>query len=175
MRDEEVSTDTRILDEALTEQLAGPLTEWNFPGAATPRIHHDTEPPEDLDRRATREEQIARTSGLRPTLKHVLDVYGGEWEPAPAAPALPPGRAPDAALASAAARRDAELIEEAAIDLAADWRPLVGPLPPGDTYPAVRREILELMAQGGSEELRRRLENSGFSAVVSIQDAGSDV
>ncbi len=153
----------------------GDGTTMNFPGAATPRIHHDTEPPEDLDRRATREEQIARTSGLRPTLKHVLDVYGGEWEPAPAAPALPPGRAPDAALASAAARRNAELIEEAAIDLAADWRPLVGPLPPGSTYPAVRREILDLMAQGGSEELRRRLENGGFSAAVSVQDAGSDV
>ncbi|MCY4405247.1 MAG: DUF935 family protein [Rhodospirillaceae bacterium] len=87
VRDETVASDCRLLDNALNCSIARWLTVWNFQGAAFPRIRRDTSPPEDLDARAKREETIARTTGLRPTLAHIEEVYGGEWEAAPKPPA----------------------------------------------------------------------------------------
>lgn len=83
VRDETVEADVQLLDEALNDTVGRWLTEWNFPGAAVPVIRHDTEPADDLDARATRERVISETTGLRPTEKHILDVYGGEWEERP--------------------------------------------------------------------------------------------
>ncbi len=83
VRDETVASDCRLLDEALNATISAWLTRWNFPTAAVPRIRHDADPREDLDARAKREEVISRTTGLRPTARHVMDVYGGEWEEAP--------------------------------------------------------------------------------------------
>ena len=91
VRDEVIAADARMLDGALNQTLARWLTEWNWPGAAHPRIVRDTDPPEDLDRRAEREEKVSRTAGIRPTRAHVEEVYGGEWEDAPAPPVQPPG------------------------------------------------------------------------------------
>ena len=84
VRDETVAADCRLLDGALNGTIARWLTQWNFPGAATPRIRRDASPPEDLDARARREAVIASTSGLRPTRTHIERTYGGEWEAAPA-------------------------------------------------------------------------------------------
>ena len=89
VRDETIASDVQLLDEVLNDTLAKWLTEWNFPGAAVPVIHHDAEPAEDLDKRAEREKTISETAGVRPTQKHVEDTYGGEWEEKPAA--APPG------------------------------------------------------------------------------------
>ena len=94
VRDEVIASDCRLLDATLNTTIARWLTAWNFPGAAPPRIVHDASPPEDLDKRASREETIGRTSGLRPTQAHVEDVYGGQWEPAPASPMQGPEPAP---------------------------------------------------------------------------------
>ena len=103
VRDETVAADCRLLDSALNGTIARWLTAWNFQGAAVPRIRRDASPPEDLDARATREETIARTTGLRPTQAHIEEVYGGEWEMAPSrtSPAVPgeaePAVAPEGA------------------------------------------------------------------------------
>ncbi len=91
VRDEVIAADARMMDGALNQTLARWLTEWNWPGAAHPRIVRDAEPPEDLDKRAVREETVSRTAGVRPTRRHVEQVYGGEWEDAPAPPVQPPG------------------------------------------------------------------------------------
>lgn len=149
VRDETVAADCRLLDNALNATIARWLTEWNFTGAATPRIMRDTSPPEDLDARATREETIARTTGLRPTKAHVEQVYGGEWEEAPEPsppPTLPgqpgePGDEPSAeatpdardmltaALVALARGRDGDAIDEAVGRLVAeDWEPMMAPV-----------------------------------------------
>jgi len=91
VRDETVAADARLLDATLNSTIARWLTAWNFPTAATPRIRHDADPPEDLDSRATRERTISETAGIRPTMQHVMDVYGGEWEEKPRPEALEPG------------------------------------------------------------------------------------
>ena len=105
VRDETVASDARLLDSALNTTVARWLTHWNFPGAAVPRIRRDVEPGDDLDARAKREEIVARTAGVRPTLGHVLDTYGGEWEVAPRPAPLPPPSPDDG-------DPDAELAEE---------------------------------------------------------------
>lgn len=81
------------------------LIEWNFPGAAMPRVSRVTQEPEDLDARADRDEKISQL-GFRPTLKHIQDVYGGDWvESKPPAPnpadALTPSAISDASFAQA--------------------------------------------------------------------------
>ncbi len=68
------------------------LTEWNFPGAAPPKVWRQTEPDEDLNDQAERAERITKI-GYRPTLQSVQDTYPGEWEPVPKG-ALPPDQAP---------------------------------------------------------------------------------
>ena len=83
VRDETIAADVRLLDSALNTTIVRWLTEWNFPGAAMPAIRHDAEPADDLDARARREKVIAQTTGWRPTMEHVIDVYGGEWEDNP--------------------------------------------------------------------------------------------
>ncbi len=94
IRDETVASDARLLDGALNSTVALWLTEWNFPGAATPVIRHDAEPADDLDARAKREQIISQTTGWRPTMEHVVDVFGGEWEEKPT-PEPMPGEDPD--------------------------------------------------------------------------------
>ena len=83
VRDETIAADARLLDSALNTTIVRWLTGWNFPSAAIPQIRHDAEPADDLNARARREKIIAQTTGWRPTMEHVVDVYGGEWEDNP--------------------------------------------------------------------------------------------
>ncbi len=90
VRDEVVAADAGMLDGALNRTLSRWLTEWNFPGAETPVILRDAEPPEDLDKRAEREERITRITS--PWTRGLPD-RGGAAETAGAgttAPGWPP-------------------------------------------------------------------------------------
>ena len=73
VRDEVIASDCHLLDAALNMTIARWLTAWNFSGAAPLRIAHDASPPEDLDKRASREETIGST-GMTP---HVLGLTRG--------------------------------------------------------------------------------------------------
>lgn len=67
---------------------AGPaawLTDWNWPGAATPQVWRTFPDDASLRGRAETEALIAQM-GWRPTKKHVTDTYGGEWEELPSSP-----------------------------------------------------------------------------------------
>ncbi|MDE0029389.1 MAG: DUF935 family protein [Deltaproteobacteria bacterium] len=177
VRDETIAADADVLDEALTRTIAAWLTQWNFPGAATPVIRHDVDPPEDLDSRAEREEKVGRTSGLRPTRNHVEDIYGGEWEPAPNG--TPPGSAGVGDDAARFARGDdADAIAAAAEEIAGEWEPIVSPVV--DPVLAAAREsrdfddfVARLHSRAPDERAlapaSRRLNNTTFSAEVSGQ------
>lgn len=135
VRDETIAADARLLDSALNTTIVRWLTEWNFPGAATPRLRHDTAPADDLDARAKREEIVSRTTGLRPTAQHVQDVYGGGWEarpsPPPGGPPLPgtaPGGAPDPGAEGPGAELAADDGEDPIAALAERARRRLGPL-----------------------------------------------
>ena len=167
MRDETVAADCRLLDSALNSTLARWLTEWNFAGAAQPRIVRDASPPEDLDARAKREQIVASTTGLKPTQAHIEATYGGEWEQAPAPAPAPPGAPPEdedededeggdeeppegeegedvlAALAVLARARASDTISDAVTRLVMDeWEPQLAP-------------VIEPLLQAAGEGLER--------------------
>ncbi len=179
-----VAADARRLAAALRNSVAAWLTQWNFPGADVPELARNTAPPEDLVARARREETVARTSGLRPTPAHVEQVYGGEWEAAPAAPATPPsGGDPRLARLAEPAQQDDDAIDDAVDAIAADWQPLVEPaVAPvleaagnADSLGRFRAALDErqLWEDMNADRIARRLHRTAFSARLS-GDAGLD-
>ena len=191
VRDETVAADVRLLDSALNGSIARWLTEWNFPGAAIPRIRRDVEPADDLDARAEREERIANTSGLRPTKAHVETVYGGEWE-APPKPEQQAGAPPTseeaamAALTAFASGRPDDAIGRAAAQLVRDeWEPMMAPviepilaaaagaLARGDSLEAFRDSLPEFFAAMDDSRIVETLHRMGFTATLS-GEAGLD-
>jgi len=83
-----VKADADLVCESFNRSIARWLTEWNFPGAAIPRVYRKVEPAEDLDKKAERDKKI-NDMGFRPTLKHIQDNYGGEWEEKQQQPPVP--------------------------------------------------------------------------------------
>jgi phage gp29-like protein len=85
VRGDIVKADADLGCESLNRTLVTWLTRWNFAGAEPPRLYRKLDPPSDLDKQAEREERISRI-GYRPTLQHVKESYGGEWEPVASPP-----------------------------------------------------------------------------------------
>ena len=184
MRDEVIASDCRLLDAALNTTIARWLTAWNFPGAAPPRIVHDAAPPEDLDKRASREETIGRTSGLRPTQAHVEDVYGGQWEPAPAT-GVQPRRGGRAGPMLAASDGEDPIGQAVHTLLAGDgWAPLMEPMVEplkdaidaaiarGESLETFKARVPELMRRMDETATAETLHNMTFSGVISGQGGG---
>ena len=88
VRDQTVRADADLICQSFNVGPVTWLVEWNFPGAAVPRVWREMETSEDLTARATREKIIVDMGCVRPTQRHVEEIYGGEWEPIPA-PATP--------------------------------------------------------------------------------------
>lgn len=82
VRQELIKADADLLCESFNRGPVRWLTDWNFPGAAYPRVFRLTEPADDLNGRAERERKLF-DMGYRPTLRQVEDTYGGEWEIVP--------------------------------------------------------------------------------------------
>lgn len=91
VRDEVVKADADLISASFNRGPARWLTEWNHPGAAVPRVWRKTGKAPDLKAQAEREKIIVDMGVARPTLEHIVETYGGEWEPAPPRPAaIPP-------------------------------------------------------------------------------------
>jgi phage gp29-like protein len=87
VREEVSKSDSDLLHASFR---AGPvkwLTEWNFPGAVPPRVYRNFEQPDDLDKKAERDQRIVQM-GFKPSLDYINETYGGEWEIS-ATPATP--------------------------------------------------------------------------------------
>jgi hypothetical protein len=94
VRDEVVRSDADLIHESFNRTIATWLTEFNFPGAAPPRVYRQMEDPEDLDTLATRDE-VLKGLGWERTEDSFHEVYGEGYEKAePVAP--PPGMVPNA-------------------------------------------------------------------------------
>lgn len=78
VRDEVVKADADLVCESFTRSVARWWTEWNFPGAAIPRVWRNVEPPEDLNSRAERDERILKL-GYEPTEDYIRETYGEGW------------------------------------------------------------------------------------------------
>lgn len=106
VRDDITKADADLICESFNVGPARWLTEWNFPGAAIPRVYRVTEEGEDLNQLAERDERI-KNVGYKPTLARITQVFGEGYEPAAdsAVPA-PTGAMPPAAFAANAAKPD---------------------------------------------------------------------
>ncbi len=102
VKTELVKADADLICESLNRGPVRWLIDWNFPGAAYPRVFRQTEPDEDLNGRADRQRKLFDV-GYRPTLQDVSDAYGGDWEPVPSASPAPDPTTPDAASPSSPA------------------------------------------------------------------------
>jgi hypothetical protein len=79
VRDEIVTADSDMLCESFNQGPARWLTEWNFPGAAIPRVYRDMEDPEDLDTLAERDKKIGEL-GWELTDKAFAERYGEGYQ-----------------------------------------------------------------------------------------------
>jgi phage gp29-like protein len=118
---EVVQSDNDLVCESFVAGPAAWLTQWNFPGAATPKVWRDHSEPEDLKARAERDEKVYGL-GFEPTPGYIDTVYGEGWVKR-AAPAPAPNAAvtpPPATLEFAEAAGDAvDVVAEDAARLAA--------------------------------------------------------
>lgn len=180
VRDEVIASDARLLDNALSGSVAVWLTRWNHPTATPPVIHHEVEPPEDLDRRSTIIQRLADATGYRPTIEEIQDVFGGDWEQAPAPGASPSSGAPGGPEFAAA---DGDAIDAAADEVAAEWRPMLGPLiepvlaagRDAGGYEDFQRRVTEALGDDpDTTRVAETLWRQMFSAAVSGQTGGGD-
>lgn len=65
------------------------LTEWNFPGAALPKVWRNTEPAEDMTARAKRDGEIYKL-GYEPTDEYIRETYGDGWQRKAVQQGVPP-------------------------------------------------------------------------------------
>jgi len=94
VRQDLVKADADLINESFNLGPVCWLMNWNFPGAAPPRVWRDLEDQEDLNARAERDERLSKV-GYKPTLQGVKSAYGDEYEAADPAPAQPvPAAAP---------------------------------------------------------------------------------
>lgn len=85
-------SDSDLLHESFTGTIAKWLTEWNFPGAATPRVYRKLQDDEDLTALVERDAKLDEL-GWQRTEKSFRETYGEGYERKPE-PAPPPALVP---------------------------------------------------------------------------------
>ncbi len=151
VRQEVVKADSDLICSSFNSQVARWLTEWNFPGARTPKIWRRVEDDPDLEAIARRD-RIILELGYRPTETYIRETYGEGYEPVspatPQPPALSEGHACPrcGALAEPSSHDALDGLVDDALD---GWEPLITPQ---------IEAILRLVEEAASlEELRARL------------------
>ena len=79
VRNEVVRADADLVCDTFNRTVGRWLTEWNYPGAKTPKVWRRVTEEMDLRPRAERD-KILFSMGFRPTLAYVRETYGGGWE-----------------------------------------------------------------------------------------------
>lgn len=84
VRQDLIKADADLICESFNRSVVRWLTDWNYPGAAYPRVYRKVELDEDLAKRAERDTKI-QALGYKPTQGYINETYGEGWEPAPLA------------------------------------------------------------------------------------------
>jgi phage gp29-like protein len=130
-----IKTDSGLLCESFNRGPVAWLSAWNFPSATPPRVKRHTEPAEDLQARAERDNRIF-TLGYEPSEQYIEETYGAGWNKK-AEPTQPPSdpRGPlpaefteisELASRRAGHRADQESLVQAAEYLATQYQALYG-------------------------------------------------
>ena len=170
VRQDLVRADADLICDSFTRSVATWLTEWNFPGAAVPTLRRIIEEPEDLKARAERDASLF-SMGYRPTLKYVVDTYGGEWTdvgmPQPKPPEAPTPDNP--AFAESGMMPDAvpdALAAQLSVEAAPHWEALLQQLKTivgkASSLEGLRDDLLASFGDLETDELTRVME-AGFA------------
>lgn len=115
-----LKSDADLLCESFNRVIAW-LVAWNWPEAQPPKLTRSFEVPENL-KEAAEQDSIICGMGFKPTLKHIQDKYGGEWQEASSAPVQA------GAGAEFAETEDDTPLDEATDELAEDWEEVLTPM-----------------------------------------------
>lgn len=128
-------SDADLLCGSFNDSVVRWLVDWNFAGAAYPKVARKVEPPEDLVARAERDTKIT-TLGFEPTEEYIKDTYGPGWRlkqpsPMPSGNGLGPMGPEFSELSKLAAARvghrsDQDKLIEAAESLSTRYEDLYG-------------------------------------------------
>jgi phage gp29-like protein len=176
VRQDLVKSDADLICESFNRTVARWLTEWNFPGAATPRVWRQVDEGEDLDARSQVDLRLHEMGYEPESPEYLNETYGGRWvkkaASAPAGLAQPGAEFAEPAAAVATATEDQEAIDRAAAQFAARWQELLGPRvdeliamveETGDLV-TFRERLSELIAADPPPALVESLERAGFTA-----------
>lgn len=94
VRSDITAADADLICSSFNQSVVKWLCEWNFPGAAQPKVWREVEEAEDLKSRVDRD-KVIYDMGYKPTLKYVTETYDMEVE-AVKPPAQPPTDSPSA-------------------------------------------------------------------------------
>jgi phage gp29-like protein len=132
VRQEVIKADADALSASFNAGPATWITRWNYGDAATPpKLWRKTEQPEDMNKRAERDERL-RKLGFKPSQDYMTGTYGEGWEPAQdAGQGAAAGLGAAASFAdvpgySAAHRQDQAAIALAAQQAAQDYSEIMG-------------------------------------------------
>ncbi|MFQ5566159.1 MAG: DUF935 domain-containing protein [Paracoccaceae bacterium] len=182
-----IKADADLQSESFTCSVARWITEWNFPGAATPIVRRRVEQPEDLTAAAERDEKLTAI-GYKPNEERVRETYGEGYEAA----ALPASNEPqsDPAFAEGCEKcgsADFGIAEEDAIDglarfaLADDgWveqmgpvlRPVLDAIEAAETLEEVGERLdalTPILAEMDNSALVTKLAQAAFTARIAGQ------
>lgn len=185
VRDMVVKADADLLCGSFNRQVVRWLTEWNFPGAQPPRVWRDTEPSDDLNKRAERDAKIY-SLGYEPDEEYLSEVYGetyAKWKKRAIEHGMTPQEVAEAAAqefaelgviaaAKGARRLDQNELVEAARRFAHKYPNILGKRvqqvvdlaeTSGD-YETMRRHLLAMMSEAAPKEMADPVERSGIIA-----------
>lgn len=161
------------------------LTEWNFPGAAVPKVWRNTDPPADLGSIAERDSKIFAL-GYEPTEDYIKETYGDGWRKKAVQQGVPPDQLgdipnqlaaefadlPALALLKSSKRLDQADIAEAATQIASRFESVIGDRVnellayaenTGD-YETMRTRLLEMIGEPAPAQTSSALFNTGIIA-----------
>lgn len=166
VRLELVQADCDLLSSTLNSTLVPWITQFNVPGARPPKVWRQVKAAEDLKVRSARDKNLYAI-GFRPTLAHVKETYGGEWELVKNTAATPPAAEPAAEFAEggAAPVQDA-LSDRLAEESAPGWNALLtrvrGIVDKAESLESLRDDLIAAFADLPSDELARVM-TAGFA------------
>ncbi len=177
VRQDLVRADADMICDSFTRTVATWLTEWNFPGAAIPKLRRIIEEPEDLKARAERDASLF-SMGYRPTLQYVLNTYGGEWTdvgmPQPGPPKAPTPDNPAFAEKADDPHHVDALAQQLSQQAAPSWDAMLdklrGIVNHADSLEALRDDLLLHFAELPEDELVKVMQ-TGF-AVAELAGIG---
>lgn len=176
VRDEVVKGDADLLCDSFNQSVVTWLTEWNHPGAKPPRVWRRTEPEDDLNERAERDQKIMGL-GFEPTEEYIEETYGPGWrkKQASTTPPNPIGEMPEdfteiTKLASkrVAHRADQERLIDAAEYLSTKYPDLIGDrvekllgfLEESDDLETFQKHLVEMFAEPPSDQAVTTVRNA---------------